>query len=130
MKHYLASLLRVTVSLRRFYQAVVELPLRKAKALDPLNEALAEGGDESRAGALLHMRQQCYDVIICALCLLHNPTATAQGKGSAPATRGTGTGTSTGAGAGGGPGAGGMGGGSQPLSSSAASPRPQFGIER
>jgi len=47
------------VSLYRFYQAVVELPLRKARALDPLNEALAEGGDEARALALLAMRQQC-----------------------------------------------------------------------
>ncbi|KAL3691956.1 hypothetical protein R1sor_005607 [Riccia sorocarpa] len=50
-----------------FYEAVVELPLRKARALDPAEDAFNESVEESQRQAALAARQQCYDVVTNAL---------------------------------------------------------------
>ncbi|KAI5054884.1 hypothetical protein GOP47_0030029 [Adiantum capillus-veneris] len=51
----------------RFYEAVVELPLRKAKALDPNDDAMNDHIDENRREVALLARQQCYEIIGNAL---------------------------------------------------------------
>ena len=40
----------------RFYEAVVELPLQKARALDPVEDAINEGIDLNRRQAALALR--------------------------------------------------------------------------
>ncbi|XP_024539269.1 nuclear pore complex protein NUP155-like [Selaginella moellendorffii] len=59
----------------RFYEAVVELPLRKAKALDPNEDAFNAHIDENRRKMALASRQQCYEVITNALRSLVPQTA-------------------------------------------------------
>lgn len=51
----------------RFYEAVVELPLRKAKALDPNEDAFNDHIDENRREMAILARQQCYEIIGNAL---------------------------------------------------------------
>ncbi|XP_058108326.1 nuclear pore complex protein NUP155 [Magnolia sinica] len=51
----------------RFYEAVVQLPLQKAQALDPSGDALNEKVDASRRENALAQRKQCYEIIINAL---------------------------------------------------------------
>lgn len=51
----------------RFYEAVVELPLRKARAVDPSEDAFNESIDEGRRQSALVARRQCYDVVTNAL---------------------------------------------------------------
>ncbi|KAH7293720.1 hypothetical protein KP509_28G038900 [Ceratopteris richardii] len=51
----------------RFYEAVVELPLRKAKAVDPNEDAINDHIDENRREMALLARQQCYDIVGNAL---------------------------------------------------------------
>lgn len=51
----------------RFYEAVVELPLQKARALDPAEDAINEQIDPNRRQAALALREQCYEVVMNAL---------------------------------------------------------------
>jgi len=51
----------------RFYEAVVELPLRKARAVDPSEDAFNESIEEGRRQSALAARRQCYDVVTNAL---------------------------------------------------------------
>lgn len=51
----------------RFYEAVVELPLRKAKAVDPNEDAYNDHIDESQREIALLARQQSYEVVANAL---------------------------------------------------------------
>ncbi|KAG6548318.1 hypothetical protein Mapa_010184 [Marchantia paleacea] len=57
-----------------FYEAVVELPLRKARALDPPEDAFNESVEEIQRQAALAARQQCYDVVTNALRTLKGRT--------------------------------------------------------
>ncbi|CAM6093107.1 unnamed protein product [Calypogeia fissa] len=58
----------------RYYEAVVELPLRKARALDPAEDAFNESVEESRRQAALSARQQCYEVVTNALRAIKGST--------------------------------------------------------
>ena len=51
----------------RFYEAVVELPLCKAKVLDPNEDAFNEHIDENRREMALLARRQCYEIVGNAL---------------------------------------------------------------
>jgi nuclear pore complex protein Nup155 len=51
----------------RYYEAVVELPLRKAHALDPAEDAYNDAVEESRRKVALSAREQCYEVVTNAL---------------------------------------------------------------
>ncbi|KAH9297702.1 hypothetical protein KI387_029384 [Taxus chinensis] len=51
----------------RFYEAVVELPLQKARALDPNEYAFNEQIDPNRRQAAIVLREQCYEVVMNAL---------------------------------------------------------------
>eukprot|EP01018_Ginkgo_biloba_P001309 Gb_24664 [translate_table: standard] len=51
----------------RFYEAVVELPLQKARALDPAEDAFNEQIDPNRRQAALALREQCYEFVMNAL---------------------------------------------------------------
>ncbi|KAL2622102.1 hypothetical protein R1flu_002307 [Riccia fluitans] len=50
-----------------YYEAVVELPLRKARALDPAEDAFNESVEEGQRQAALAARKQCYDIVTNAL---------------------------------------------------------------
>ncbi|KAF9623973.1 hypothetical protein IFM89_007416 [Coptis chinensis] len=54
----------------RFYEAVVQLPLQKAQALDPSGDASNEQLDEGIRENVLSQRRQCYGIISSALCSL------------------------------------------------------------
>jgi nuclear pore complex protein Nup155 len=58
----------------RFYEAVVELPLRKAKVLDPNEDAFNEHIDENRRELALLARRQCYEIVGNALRHLKDAT--------------------------------------------------------
>eukprot|EP00252_Welwitschia_mirabilis_P023299 TRINITY_DN6559_c0_g2_i1.p1 TRINITY_DN6559_c0_g2~~TRINITY_DN6559_c0_g2_i1.p1 ORF type:complete len:880 (+),score=196.36 TRINITY_DN6559_c0_g2_i1:194-2641(+) len=51
----------------RFYEAVVELPLHKAKNLDPGEEAFNDQIDPNRRQSALSVREQCYEVVLKAV---------------------------------------------------------------
>ncbi|KAI4342599.1 hypothetical protein MLD38_027208 [Melastoma candidum] len=51
----------------RFYEAVVRLPLEKARALDPANDALNDQIDPEIRKRAVSKRELCYDIIISAL---------------------------------------------------------------
>lgn len=51
----------------RFYEAVVELPLQKARALDPNEDAFNEQIDPNRRQAAIALREQCYEFVMNAL---------------------------------------------------------------
>eukprot|EP00850_Spirogloea_muscicola_P013590 SM000093S24401 [mRNA] locus=s93:175800:183708:+ [translate_table: standard] len=51
----------------RYYQAIVSLPLRKARAVDPSDDALNPHVEESLREAATSARLQCYDVVISTL---------------------------------------------------------------
>lgn len=51
----------------RFYEAVVELPLRKARALDPAEDAFNEHVGEIRRQEAMNARLRCYEVVTNAL---------------------------------------------------------------
>lgn len=77
----------------RFYEAVVELPLRKARAVDPSEDAFNGSIEEGRRQAALAARRQCYDVVTNALRSLKGQSTTDSGNtkisfsASAPAAR-------------------------------------------
>ncbi|KAJ7534364.1 hypothetical protein O6H91_13G091000 [Diphasiastrum complanatum] len=58
----------------RFYEAVVELPLRKARAVDQNEDAFNEHIDEGRRQVALAARMQCYEVVTNALRSLTSQT--------------------------------------------------------
>lgn len=64
----------------RFYEAVVELPLRKARALDPSEDAFNESVEEGRRQAALAARRQCYDVVTNALRSLKGQSTSENGN--------------------------------------------------
>lgn len=49
--------------LLRFYEGVVELPLRKAQAVDPAGDATNERIDPERRAAAVQARDACYQVV-------------------------------------------------------------------
>ncbi|MBA0855136.1 hypothetical protein Goshw_009628 [Gossypium schwendimanii] len=51
----------------RFYEAVVRLPLQKAQALDPAGDAFNEQIDQAIRDYAIAQREQCYEIIACAL---------------------------------------------------------------
>lgn len=77
----------------RFYEAVVELPLRKARAVDPSEDAFSGSIEEGRRQAALAARRQCYDVVTNALRSLKGQATGEMGStkmsfsGSAPGAR-------------------------------------------
>lgn len=68
----------------RFYEAVVELPLRKARALDPSEDAFNESVEEGRRQAALAARRQCYDVVTNALRSLKGQSTSENGNSKIP----------------------------------------------
>jgi len=61
---------------------VVELPLRKARAVDPAEDAFNKSVGEGQQMAALAVRRQCYDVVINALHSLKGQSVTENGHGS------------------------------------------------
>lgn len=61
---------------------MVELPLRKARALDPAEDAFNESVEESRRQAALSARQQCYDVVTNALRAIMGYSSKSSGAGT------------------------------------------------
>lgn len=61
---------------------MVELPLRKARALDPGEDAFNVAGEESRRQAALSARQQCYDVVTNALRAIKGSTGKSSEAGT------------------------------------------------
>lgn len=77
----------------RFYEAVVELPLKKARTVDPSEDAFNGSIEEGRRQSALAARRQCYDVVTNALRSLKGQATAEIGKtkvsfsGSAPGAR-------------------------------------------
>ncbi|KAH7840392.1 hypothetical protein Vadar_016278 [Vaccinium darrowii] len=59
----------------RFYEAVVQLPLQKAQALDPAGDALNEQLDAGTREHALSRREQCYEIITSELRALKGETS-------------------------------------------------------
>ncbi|XP_058181474.1 nuclear pore complex protein NUP155 isoform X1 [Rhododendron vialii] len=59
----------------RFYEAVVQLSLQKAQALDPSGDALNEQIDAGMREHALARREQCYEIVTSALCALKGETS-------------------------------------------------------
>ncbi|WOL20105.1 nuclear pore complex protein [Canna indica] len=59
----------------RFYEAVVQLPLQKAQAVDPDDDAFNDSIDPRRQEYAFAQRKECYDIIMNALRSLKNEAA-------------------------------------------------------
>lgn len=70
----------------RFYEAVVELPLRKARALDPSEDAFNPNVEEGRREAALAARRQCYEVITRSLWSLKGKSIPANRNSKIPSS--------------------------------------------
>lgn len=62
----------------------MELPLRKARALDPSEDAFNEGVEEGRQKEALAARRQCYDVVMNALRSLKGQSPSESGNAKIP----------------------------------------------